>query len=790
MKLSLKVKTIFFSVVIAFAVGIVATVFVFFITRNIQIENRHDFLEQLTNQIVKEIRQVFFQGEDIVATIAKQPTILEPLVNGIELQDPHVLQHLQHFDIGGRYSSIYLIAPDGTTLVSTDPSFVGNNYGFREYFQKALNGRPSVDVVRGVTSGQLGYYFSHPILHEGEVIAVAVAKMTPDTIHDFIVFDDSLDEAHIMFVEENGVIVHTDQDNRLYHSLGSLDDTSKKNITEKRRFDGLDIAPLQYDIVQQNLNSISETTLIDFHDDFDGALEILSVSQIGELPFWIVIEQEVEALLAPVNRVAFVLGVIVFIASVMGGVFISLFIASVLKPLPILYNAARRISQGDYDTKVTGILGSYEFEKLALSFNQMMDGIKQSRKEVDVKVAKQTKEIVSRQQEMEDQQRAILNILEDVEDEKNKNEIIARDLEKFKMAVDDTSDHVVITDSEGIILYANDAVERITGFSPDEILGTKVGTKENWGGQMEEEFYENLWNTIKEKKRAFRGDVNNRRKSGEVYQSYASISPILDEEDNNVQFFVGIERDVTKERQIDQAKTEFVSLASHQLRTPLSTINWYAEMLLNGDAGDMEPEQANYVEEIYRGNQRMVGLVNSLLNVSRLELGTFMIEPKLVDIRKIADSAFEEISHKVFEKKQKFSKKYARGLKKMELDEKLTFMIFQNLLSNAIKYTPEKGKISLEIKKHTKDIEIIITDNGMGIPKNQHDQIFTKLFRADNVRESDTEGTGLGLYVIKSILDHVGGTIHFDSAKDKGTTFFVTIPITGMKAKKGTRELS
>ena len=117
-------------------------------------------------------------------------------------------------------------------------------------------------------------------------------------------------------------------------------------------------------------------------------------------------------------------------------------------------------------------------------------------------------------------------------------------------------------------------------------------------------------------------------------------------------------------------------------------------------------------------------------------------------------------------------------------------IVFQNLLSNAVKYTGNGGKISVGITCDKKNLVITVSDTGYGIQKSQQDKIFTKLFRADNVRERVTDGNGLGLYIVKSIIDQVGGTIDFTSEEDKGTTFRVCLPLTGMKPKKGTRALT
>lgn len=303
------------------------------------------------------------------------------------------------------------------------------------------------------------------------------------------------------------------------------------------------------------------------------------------------------------------------------------------------------------------------------------------------------------------------------------------------------------------------------------------------------DYYQKMWHTLKVEKKPFEGEINNHRKNGEQYVAYASVSPILDDS-GEVEFFVGIERDITIEKNIDRAKTEFVSLASHQLRTPLSAINWYAEMLLDGDAGKLNKEQSQYISEIYAGNHRMVDLVNALLNVSRIDLGTFAIDPEMTDICAIAASLLEELKPQIMEKKIKVSNKCDDSIPKIFVDPKLIRIVIQNLLTNAIKYTPNGGKVGISIIKRGKSAVIEVADNGYGIPENAKGKIFSKLYRADNVRAKDVEGTGLGLYIVKAIVDAAKGDIKFDSTENKGTTFFVSLPLAGMKKKEGTKELA
>jgi PAS domain S-box-containing protein len=251
-------------------------------------------------------------------------------------------------------------------------------------------------------------------------------------------------------------------------------------------------------------------------------------------------------------------------------------------------------------------------------------------------------------------------------------------------------------------------------------------------------------------------------------------------------------RDITNEKEVDKAKTEFVSLASHQLRTPLSAVNWYTEMLLSGDAGVLNKKQKQYLDEVYRSNQRMVELVNALLDVASLEVGTFIIEPENTDVCKLAENVVSEQKPQIEKRKIRFSLICDRDVFFMQTDPKLLRMVIQNILSNSVKYTPEGGKIELSISFADKKYVLIkISDTGYGIPKNQHDKIFTKLFRADNVRDKDTDGTGLGLYIVKFIVENSGGKIWFESSVDEnkqGTTFYVKLPIGVVKHKKSTNK--
>ncbi|HOB90036.1 MAG TPA: PAS domain-containing sensor histidine kinase [Candidatus Colwellbacteria bacterium] len=356
-------------------------------------------------------------------------------------------------------------------------------------------------------------------------------------------------------------------------------------------------------------------------------------------------------------------------------------------------------------------------------------------------------------------------------------ETYEENLKKFELAVENASDHIIITDPKGVILFANKAVSSTTGYSPKEIIGHRSSL---WGKQMPPEFYENMWRKIRDEKEVYVGELTNKRKNGELYIAEIRISPVLDE-NGKIRFYVGIERDITEAKAIDRAKTEFVSLASHQLRTPLSIIDWYTESLLSGDKGVLTEAQKDYIDEIHKSNRRMVDLVESLLNATRIDMGRLVISPKPVSLPKIADIVLSELAPQIKEKEISVSKIYD-DIPEIRLDPDLTRVIFQNLLSNAVKYTPKNGKISLKICRENGNIVIYVADTGIGIPEKQQSKIFDKLFRADNARIANPEGNGLGLYITKAIIEAAKGTIGFESKEGKGTTFVVTFPVS--RAKK------
>jgi len=355
---------------------------------------------------------------------------------------------------------------------------------------------------------------------------------------------------------------------------------------------------------------------------------------------------------------------------------------------------------------------------------------------------------------------------------KKELESLVDNLKVFQLAMDNAFAHIVVTDENGYIIFANKSAENLTGFNKKEILGERPSL---WGKQMDTNFYKNFWKIIKEDKKTFSGEIINKRKNGELYQAEIRVSPVLDNE-NGVKFFVALERDITKEKEIDKAKTEFISMAAHQLRTPLATISLTSEMLLRNIAGGIPKENKKYLKIIIEEVRGMAEMITVFLNVSRIDIGKFPVKMEMMGLYDVIERTVKDLLPQSKDKKIHLTRDYKKDLPVLNLDRNIMKIILENLLSNAIKYSERGGEIILGAKENEDNIIIEVSDKGLGIPEKQQSKIFTKMFRAENVFHSKSEGSGLGLYLVKNLVEQSGYDISFESKENKGSTFKISIP--------------
>lgn len=235
--------------------------------------------------------------------------------------------------------------------------------------------------------------------------------------------------------------------------------------------------------------------------------------------------------------------------------------------------------------------------------------------------------------------------------------------------------------------------------------------------------------------------------------------------------------DITKQKKAEDAKSEFVSLASHQLRTPIAGMKWSAELLLVDDPERLSERQRKYIDRLLTSVQRMALLVDDFLRVSRFELGTFQAEYKQVALPALIEDVMEEQSSRVTQKQIEVKTFFDEKVGTIVTDPNLIRMIVTNLYSNAVKYTREQGTIHVGFACKDDNVVITVADNGMGIPAEDQDEIFSKLFRATNAVRNVPDGTGLGLYIVREAVSVLKGNITFSTTENVGTTFEVTLPL-------------
>lgn len=362
---------------------------------------------------------------------------------------------------------------------------------------------------------------------------------------------------------------------------------------------------------------------------------------------------------------------------------------------------------------------------------------------------------------------ALLNLLEDIEEARRKAE---EEKNKTRATLLSLVDGLVVFDKEKKISLVNPEAERILDFKEGEVLGKKIeelykfpnllqlyqvlGKKLEWTGQRYELVLE------KPLKRFFQ----------------VKIVPVTSSDEEKG--LMVILHDITRDKEIERLKSEFVSIAAHQLRTPLSAVKWTLRMLLDGDLGNLSVKQTEFLEKGYESNEKMIVLVNDLLNVARIEEGRFRYEYSFCFIDKLIEKAINQIKEQAKERDVEIIfEKPKQSLPEMKVDCRSIELALQNLVSNAVVYNKPGGLVKILVSYDKMEVKVEITDTGIGISSAEKDRIFTKFFRATNAIKSDTEGSGLGLFICKNIIESHGGKIWFKSEENKGTSFFFTLPV-------------
>ncbi len=357
------------------------------------------------------------------------------------------------------------------------------------------------------------------------------------------------------------------------------------------------------------------------------------------------------------------------------------------------------------------------------------------------------------------------------------------DLEKTtdQAILESIGDGLIAIDAEAKIMMVNPAAEAMLGRKAAELQGTRITELPMLGNEgrripaAERPIYSVLHSgaTVGP---AFTGNYFVHKDKGKFPVGLTATPLRLD---GKITGAIEIFRDISKEQEVDKAKTEFVSIASHQLRTPLGLMKWYLEAIQQDGLDSLSNVTRGYLDEIYTSNERVLQVVRELLSVSRIDQDSVKNDSGRVDTVRLAKDIVDEMTPAAAAKRIKLNLRAESGRTYLYLDKMRLHEVLQNLVANALEYTPHGGKVTVAVDKPGHNLIMSVTDNGMGITDKDRVKLFTKFFRSEEAALNNPDGSGLGLYVVKSYVEGWGGTVAVRSRHGKGTTFTITLPYKG-----------
>jgi PAS domain S-box-containing protein len=350
---------------------------------------------------------------------------------------------------------------------------------------------------------------------------------------------------------------------------------------------------------------------------------------------------------------------------------------------------------------------------------------------------------------------------------------------RVRAVMDATSEGILLIGRDGVMAYHNRRFLDLFGFEAEQIDGRHLASLEGPINRIFDEPDEFRRSILRAARRP--GEDTRfltKQHYPQVRDLEVNTAPVTDREGRDLGRLHAF-RDVTRERELDRMKDEFVSLVSHELRTPLTSIKGYVDLLIDGDAGEVTEEQKEFLDIVKNNSDRLVLLVNDLLDVSRIEAGRVNLRLQPVDLAGSIHEVATSLRPLMEQKRQSLKLELPADLPQVRADRDRVAQIVTNLLSNAHKYTLEGGAVTVRAQAREDRVQVEVSDTGVGMTADERDKLFTKFFRAQNPATQNVSGTGLGLNIVKSLVEKQGGRIWVTSEPMKGSTFIFTIPTDG-----------
>lgn len=346
----------------------------------------------------------------------------------------------------------------------------------------------------------------------------------------------------------------------------------------------------------------------------------------------------------------------------------------------------------------------------------------------------------------------------------------------YESILDGLNDAVIVTDMFNEITLANNAASELLGFVRDSALHKPV-TELIGDDGIAGAIGEFSQSGVSSKQTHFEHTLTRHAEAGDEAPLFDVTLTALPDENQAVGGVVTILRDITREKEISRMKTEFVSQASHELRTPISSINAYIEMLLDSEATD-EASRQEFYQIIKTEAERVSRMIDNMLNISRIEAGIVKVERSEVDFVKLVGEVVETMQPQAKNKEITLAERSGPLMYTADADRDMMYQVIMNLVGNAIKYTPEGGRVTITTENDdaTRSVLVTVADTGLGIPPESIDNVFNKFYRIDSYKRV-AKGTGLGLNLVKHIVETVHkGQVGVRSEVGMGSQFWFSVP--------------
>lgn len=347
--------------------------------------------------------------------------------------------------------------------------------------------------------------------------------------------------------------------------------------------------------------------------------------------------------------------------------------------------------------------------------------------------------------------------------------------DKFKEAVEAAQDIIILLTPSGLVTYANKALEKTTGFRFEHVEGKYP--YETWHqNAIKDELQEAITGVLANKSSVIL-NAQGKRGDGATYESEIRLSPIENTNTGAIDSILMVERDISEERQRDRVKNEFISVVSHELRTPMTVIRGYSALLAEGKLGELNQKQVEYVERINSETSRLLDIANDMLDLQKFDAGKADLHLEKQDIREILKDIVNEFEPLFTKKNLSLTFEDHTTQAYTNVDKRYINRAVTNLVQNALKFT-EKGGVSVyTVNPDQEYVVIAIKDSGSGIPQEALPHLFTIFYQASNVLNRKQEGSGLGLSIVKKIVEAHKGIVWVESLEGKGTTFYIALPV-------------